>query len=173
VPDDRRNVRGASGGGVFGNLLNELIGTGFSKAFQAARQMAPKCGYCGEPTIIKCQACGQPVCHIHAFINAKSLDKLSVVCSNCMAQYFPFVEVAGPGRHQHGPGGEDWPYKKMPWEILGIERDADEVEVNEAFRQKAKKVHPDRAKDEPDRLKREKAMKTVTAAREWMLHHRG
>lgn len=169
MPAERKNVRG---GGVFGNLLNELIATGASKAFQAARQMAPKCSYCGEPTIIRCQACGQPVCHVHAFINAQSLDRLSVVCSGCMAPHFPFVEVAGGRQRQHGPAGDEWPYKKMPWEILGIEQNADEAEVNEAFRQKAKKVHPDRARDEADRLKREKAMKTVTAAREWMLHHR-
>lgn len=166
---ERQSVRGGS---VFGNLLNELIGTGVSKAFQAARQMAPKCGYCGEPTIIRCQACGQPVCHVHAFINARSLDKLSVVCSGCMAQHFPFVEPPGAHGHQGGPAGDDWPYKKMPWEILGVEQDADEATVNAAFKQKAKKVHPDRAKDEQDRVKREKAMKTVTAAREWMLHHR-
>lgn len=170
MPGQTKSPRG---GGAFASLINELIGTGFSKAFQAARQMAPKCGYCAEPTILRCQACGQPVCHIHSFINARGIEKISVVCSGCMAQHFPFVEVAGPRSGQGSPSGDDWHYEKMPWEILGIEQDADEATINEAFRQKAKKVHPDRARDEQDRQKRERVMKRVAAAKEWMLHSRG
>lgn len=170
MPDAKKT--GWAQRGLFGGLLDELIGTGVQKVFQTARQMAPKCGYCGEPTIIKCQACGQPVCRVHAFVNAQSIERLFVICSGCVAVHFPFVEVSSPG----GFGGEhnvdpEWHYKDAPWDILGISENASDDDVNEAFRQKAKKVHPDRAKDEADRVKRERAMKKVAAAKEWMLHH--
>jgi len=164
---------GWSGRGMFGNLIDELIGTGVQKVFQTARQMAPKCGFCGQPTIIKCQSCGRPVCRIHAFVNAQSIERMFVICSECVSAHFPFVEVEPPPNfnQEHG-GGSEWRCREAPWDILGIERDAEEDEINEAFRQKAKKVHPDRAKDEKDRKKREAAMKKVAAAKEWMIKAR-
>ena len=162
---------GWGGRNVFGSLIDELIGTGVQKVFQTARNMAPKCGYCGEPTIIKCQACGRPVCRVHAFVNAQSIERLFVICSACVAQHFPFVDVAPPaGFGRDGRVDPDWKYKERPWDILGVPQDADDEEINDAFRQKAKRVHPDRAKDEQDRKRREAAMKKVAAAKEWMLH---
>jgi len=163
---------GWAGRNVFGSLLDEMIGTGVQKIFQTARNMAPKCGYCGEPTIIKCQACGRPVCRVHAFVNAQSIERLFVICSGCVAQHFPFVEIGPPpGFGQDRRVNVEWHYQEPPWEILGISQDADDAEINDAFRQKAKRVHPDRAKDEQDRKRREAAMKKVAAAKEWMLHH--
>jgi hypothetical protein len=163
---------GWGGRNIFGGLLDELIGTGVQKVFQTARNMAPKCGYCGEPTIIKCQACGRPVCRIHAFVNAQSIERLFVICSGCVAVHFPFVEVSPPGGFSNERQvDQEWQYRETPWDILGVSQSADDEEINDAFRQKAKRVHPDRAKDEHDRRKREAAMKKVAAAKEWMLHH--
>lgn len=158
---------------MFGGLIDELIRTGVQSVYQTARQMAPKCEFCGAPTIIKCQSCGKPVCRIHAFINAQSIERLFVICSECVSQHFPFVEVESPPHpgHEHATDAE-WKYRGTPWDILGVSQEADENEINEAFRQKAKRVHPDRAKDEKDRKKREAAMKKVAAAKEWMIRSR-
>lgn len=158
--------------GLFGSFLDELIGSGAKKVIETARQVAPKCGFCGLPTVVRCMSCGQFVCRVHGFVNAQAIDRLNVICAHCISQHFPFVTVEPP-RHNHGPQQEEpWMHQKKPWEILGIDWHAPDEEIEAARKKKAREVHPDRASGEQDRLRREEAMKLVNAAAEWMLKKR-
>lgn len=163
---------------MFGSMLDELIGSGAQKVVETARQVAPKCAFCYSPTIVKCQACGRFVCRVHVFVNAVAVDRYNVICSDCISHHFDFVSVEPPPhyanyQHQHAQQEEArWPYPEQPWDILGINWYAQEEEIEAARKQKARQVHPDHASDEQDRVQREKAMKMVNAAAEYMLRHR-
>ena len=158
--------------GLFGSFLDELIGSGAKKVLETARQVAPKCGFCGQPTVVRCMNCGQFVCRTHAFVNAQALDKLNVICAHCVSQHFPFVTVEPPKQYHYGSQEEPWTHSKKAWEILGIDWHAPDEEIEAARKKRAREVHPDRATDEQDRIKREEAMKQVNAAAEWMLRRR-
>jgi len=165
---------------MFGSLLDEMIGSGAQHVFDTVKQVAPKCAFCYSPTIFRCMSCGKFVCRTHAFANVQSVEHFNVICAECIGQHFPFVTVAPPpGASSYGPEGsspprddESWPYREKPWEILGINWYAKEDEIKDAFKREAKRVHPDHASDEKDRQARERAMKMVAAAKEWMLRHR-
>jgi hypothetical protein len=155
-------------GGMFGSLLDDMLGSGVNRIFQTVRQYTPKCAICGASTIFRCQSCGTFVCNTHGFINAQAWDKYTTVCSRCMSQHFDFVQVAPPN-NWYGNDDEQWPYDQDPLEILDLTWQATPKEINDQFRKKAKLVHPDRASDEDDRRVREEQMKILTAARDWLL----
>lgn len=159
---------------LFGSFLDELIGSGAKKVMETARQVAPKCGFCGLPTVVRCMNCGKFVCRTHGFVNAQSIDKLNIICSECISQFFPYVTVEPPKyQQQGGPQQEEpWPHRQKPWEVLGVDWHAPDEVIETARKKRAREVHPDRASDENDRLKREEAMRLVNAAAEWMLNKR-
>lgn len=158
---------------LFGSFLDELIGSGAKRVMETAKQVAPKCGFCGQPTIVRCMACGRFVCRTHGFVNAQSLEKFNVICSECISKHFDFVTVEPPKHHNYGPQqDEPWNHRQAPWDVLGVQRFAPDEEIEAARKKRAREVHPDRATDEQDRLKREEAMKLVNAAAEWMLKKR-
>lgn len=43
--------------------------------------------------------------------------------------------------------------QRSPYDILGVTKDADDSEIKKAFRQKAKRFHPDLNKDDPEGAK--------------------
>lgn len=157
---------------LFGTFLDELIGSGAKRVMETAKQVAPKCGFCGLPTLVRCMSCGRFVCRFHGFVNAQSLERFNVICSECVSQHFPFVTVEPPKHHYDPQQDEHWNHRQKPWEILGIDWYAPDEEIEAARKNGAREVHPDRASDERDRIKREEAMKLVNAAAEWMLKKR-
>jgi hypothetical protein len=114
------------------------------------------------------------VCRVHAFVNAVAIDQYNIICSHCISHYFEFVSVEPPphAQYQQQPDESPWPHQEKPWDVLGVNWYAQEEEIENARKRRAREVHPDHAKDERDRLQREKAMKLVNAAAEWMLRHR-
>ena len=53
------------------------------------------------------------------------------------------------------------PRQQTPYEILGVERDADQATIKKAFRKAAKRWHPDKNPGDPDAARR---FKEVAAA---------
>jgi hypothetical protein len=157
---------------LFGTFLDELIGSGAKRVMETAKQVAPKCGFCGLPTVVRCMSCGRFVCRTHGFVNAQSLEKFNVICSECISEFFPFVTVEPPRHHPGQQQDDPWNHSQKPWEILGIDWHAPDEEIEAARKKRAREVHPDRATDEHDRVKREEVMKLVNAAAEWMLKRR-
>jgi len=172
MPEEKRSGWAGGPRGRFGDLLDEIIGSGAQKVFETVHRVTPKCQFCGTSTIMRCQQCGRSVCNVHGFVNARAWNQYTVVCSECMAQHFDFVEIAPPPNYAR-PDEMPWQHEEQPWELLGVRWDADEATLNKAFKAKARKVHPDRATDEVDRKRREKAMRKITLAYEWMKERAG
>ncbi len=172
MAERKKRAGWADGGGQFRDLLDEIIGSGAQRVFETVHRVTPKCQFCGTSTIMRCQACGKNVCNIHGFVNAKAWNRYTVVCSECMGAYFPFVEIEPPPNYA-SPDEMPWQHDEEPWAILGISWDADESAIGKAFKAKAREVHPDHASDEVDRARRDRAMKRVTAAYEWMTQRLG
>jgi DnaJ-class molecular chaperone len=89
-----------------------------------------------------------------------------------MSQVFDFVEVMPPPNYAR-PDEMPWHHDEEPWDILRIRWDAGPEEVDRAFKARAREVHPDRATDDIDRARREREMKKVSAAYEWMKQRAG
>lgn len=166
--------RGWNDPSLWGSMLDELIGSGAKRVVETAKRVAPKCGYCGQPTLVRCMNCGQYVCRAHGFVNAPAFDKINVLCSGCISQHFPYVTVEPPpGARYHPQDDNPWPHETHPWDVLGVSPYAEKEEIEAARKSRAREVHPDKAKNEQERLEREKAMKLVNAAAEWMLAKKG
>lgn len=136
------------------------MGSGVKYVFEAVKQAAPKCEFCGSPTILHCQACGSTVCNVHAFVNVQSVQEFQTVCSGCMSKAFDFVRVGSPPPNPED--GSDWPYEESPWEILGVHAFSTEEEIDKAYKKTAKVVHSDVGGSDD-------AMKKVNAARAYMM----
>jgi hypothetical protein len=150
----------------FGSLLDEVMGSGVKYVVDTVRQAAPKCAFCGSPTILRCQACGQVVCNVHGYVNARSIQEVQTVCAACMSSAFDFVEMGPPPTHPED--GLEWHYDEPPWEILGVHAFSTVEEIEKAYKQAARKVHSDVGGSD-------EAMKRVNAARAYMkaLRNRG
>jgi hypothetical protein len=172
MPDEKRSGWAAGGRSPFGELLDEIIGSGAQRVFETVHRVTPKCGFCGTSTIMRCQQCGRNVCNVHGFVNARAWNRYTVICSECVSAHFGFVEIEPPPNYAR-PDEMPWQHEEQPWDILGIRWDADEVTLNKAFKAQARKVHPDHASDDIDRARRERAMSRVTEAYEWMKQRLG
>jgi hypothetical protein len=150
----------------FGSILDEVMGSGVKYVVDTVRQAAPKCAFCGSPTILRCQACGQVVCNVHGYVNARSLQEVQTVCAACMSSAFDFVEMGAPP--QHPEDGIEWQYDEAPWDVLGVHAFSTVEEIEKAYKQVARQVHSDVGGSD-------EAMKKVNAARAYMraLRQRG
>ena len=171
---DQKKSGGWSGGsrGRFGDILDEVIGSGAQKVFETVHRVTPKCGFCGTSTILRCAVCGQHVCNIHGFVNARAWNQYTVICSGCMSNHFDFVRVEPPPNYAP-PDEMPWQHQEQPWDILEVQWNATPEEIDKAFKAKAKKVHPDHAKNDIDRARREREMRMTSAAYEWMKQRAG
>jgi hypothetical protein len=158
---------GSAGKGRFGEMLDEIMGLGAQRFAETVHRVAPKCGFCGTSTILRCQACGAYVCNVHGFVNVRAWNQYTVVCSECMSHAFDFVEVSPPPNYAR-PDEMPWHYEDQPWDVLGVRWNASPEEIDKVFKIIARKVHPDRASDDIDRARREREMKKVSAAYQWM-----
>jgi hypothetical protein len=154
----------AERGGLFGGLLDEVLGSGVQYVMQTVKDRAPKCELCGTTTILRCWSCGKFVCNVHGFVNARAWDQVTCVCAECMAKHFDFVEIAPPP--YQGADELEWPHEERPHEILGIHWFSTEEQINAAYKEKAKAAHPDHGGSSEE-------MKRLNAAREYMLRRRG
>lgn len=147
-------------GGMFGSLLDEVLGSGVKRVVETVVQKTTvPCNFCGTRTVFRCASCGKFVCNIHCFVNAQAWNEVTVICSECISQSFDFVHVAQAQQQFYD---QDWPYRQRPWDILGVPRYANELEINSAFKEKAKMVHPDIGGNH-------KEMSILGSARMWML----
>jgi hypothetical protein len=150
--------------GTFESLLDEVLGSGVKRVVETVVQTATfPCNFCSTRTVLRCNSCGSFVCNVHAFVNAQAWNKVVVICSDCMSQFFSFVDVASPSP-PNNDDGQDWPYSQPPWEVLGVSRNASETEINAAFKKHAKTMHPDAGGTN-------EAMSFLASARMWMLTH--
>ena len=143
----------------FGSLLDDVMGSGVKYVVDTVRQAAPKCAFCGSPTILRCQACGQVVCNVHGYVNVKSVQEVQTVCAACMASAFDFVEMGPPPSRPED--GLEWSYAEPPWEVLGIHAFSTAEEIEKAYKQAARTAHSDVGGSD-------EAMKMVNAARTYM-----
>jgi hypothetical protein len=160
MPRDRRAKRRSPGAGLFGGLLDEVLGSGVQYVAGVVKERAPKCNLCGTTTILRCWSCGKFVCNVHGFVNARSWDQVTCVCSECMSKHFDFIEIAPP---PHWPADDmEWPHEERPHEILGIHWYSTEEQINAAYKELAKTAHPDHG-GSPEEMSR------LNAARDFML----
>lgn len=61
---------------------------------------------------------------------------------------------------------------KNPYEILGVNEDASEEEIKKAYRELAKKYHPDRYKDNPLKDLAEDKMREINQAYDYLLKNK-
>ena len=160
------------GKGRFGEILDDILGSGAQRVFETVQRVTPKCGFCGASTILRCESCGAYVCNVHGFVNARAWNQYTVVCAECMSRAFDFVRVEPPPNYAR-PDEMPWQYQDQPWDILGVRWDADSQTIDKAFKARAREVHPDMASDDLDRVRREREMKTVSAAYAWMKERAG
>ena len=142
---------------------------------------------CGSPAIGVCMACGKPVCIGHALVSPEH-----ILCLGCA---YAAREL---GRGRKGPEPEPYRAPRPAWDAyeegrpfgfvddpndqdvktrlkhlstLGLAEDATEDEVKEAYRRLARANHPDRAKTDEQRGRRERKLKDLNDAYSWLSAH--
>ena len=140
---------------------------------------------CGGPAIGACMVCGKTVCVGHALVSPTHI--LCLACAYAAKSALP--------KMPEPPDGEPYQAERPPWEApqtepfgfvddpvadelrrkhlrqLGLDDDADEADVKEAYRRLAHEHHPDRAKSASQRKKREAKLKKLNDAYQWLTEH--
>lgn len=111
---------------------------------------------CRMPGIGMCGVCGVGVCVDHAYLNVGEM-----VCSGCVAA----LKGQHPGAHQQAPKSQAPRLtREQCLKTLGLPRDAHSDDIRDRYRALVKRHHPDRARSEEDRQKRELKMRDLNAA---------
>ncbi|GAG52498.1 unnamed protein product, partial [marine sediment metagenome] len=140
---------------------------------------------CGSPAIGACMVCGKTVCIGHALVSPEHIICLG--CAYTAKQALPSIPKP--------PTGDPYQAQRPPWEAppsspfgfvdkpeeddlrrthlatLGLDESADAAAVKDAYRKLAQKHHPDRAKGERQRKARERKLKELNAAYQWLTQH--
>lgn len=153
--------------GRFETLLDDMLGSGINVILETARKVTPKCIFCGASTIFYCDICGRHVCQAHGYVNVKQLNmegiRTSCLCCGCLSKTYDFVRIEPPPYILVLL--QDWEGKKYPWEILGLSWTTTEKEINDHYKTRAKKAHPDAGGSH-------ERMSLLSKAREWMIRNK-
>lgn len=146
---------------------------------------------CEKASSCECAICHAPFCIEHAMHAFQTAD---AVCLHCVNEYAAFVEARGvlPGRAARAPvnpfaadgvgrkraeppSAEDGiaARRRACLKVLGLDDDATEDEIKAAFKNLAKKYHPDRASGEAAKKKAHSKFVQVSAAYEWLIKNGG
>lgn len=133
---------------------------------------------CQTKAVQSCIACAKPVCLGHSAVLADA----SCLCHICVAKCIKAVrkemglpdngapEPPAPKQRQKQHKDPEAEKRKRYLDVLGLEDPADAAEIKSQFRELSKKWHPDKAKTEESRIKREAKMKKISEAYHWLIN---
>jgi len=158
MPGQRRKPMPQS---PFRTMLDDMLGSGVAYVVETVKQAAPKCEFCGTSTVLRCVSCGRIVCNLHGFINYQGVDKISTICTQCVHESMPHLDLEDP---QPPQSGDEWPYKEKAWKVLGVSPFASADEIKSAYKHLAAKAHPDHGGN-PEEMKKLNAAKMYMMGR--------
>jgi hypothetical protein len=111
---------------------------------------------CPAQAVIYCMACKNPICLAHAHVSHRGEG----ICDDCVAQ---LMGEEGRQRQQRQAPADA---QKIAWayRIMKLKRSATLKEVNQQFRKLMAENHPDRAKTEPQRQRKQKRSAEISEA---------
>jgi len=138
---------------------------------------------CGGPAIGVCMVCGKSVCVGHALVSPEH-----ILCLGCAFAARTLLHKRPAAEPQYratrpsweappsGPFGfvddegdaTDRQMREKHLSTLGLGLDATDEEIKEAYRRLAKANHPDRAKDDEQRTRREAKSRVINDAYQWL-----
>jgi len=127
---------------------------------------------CPMPAIGVCGCCGQPVCLGHALIGQTA----DILCTACLSDYVRVVAARGGAPRPEAPGPravngadavDEALLRKRYLRTLGLKEPTSWEEIHAAFRGKAVRCHPDRAKP-GRRAEAEVKFKKLNEAYQWL-----
>jgi hypothetical protein len=137
---------------------------------------------CQAPAIGGCMVCGKTVCVGHAMVSPEHIICLG--CAYAAKQVLhkrpagqPAYRAARPpwdAREERPFGfvddesGDDQRIRAKHLSTLGLGEDATADEIKEAYKRLAKANHPDRAKTDEQRKRREEKLKKLNDAYDWL-----
>jgi len=123
-------------------------------------------GHCQAKAFSMCTICRRDVCLSHAFIDAEA-RAICYGCADVARQHVQPVMNSAPGpeerQHQHAGASPDTREKDLAkaWRLLGLEPNADEEEIKQAYKDALKRYHPDRAKSAERKAANEAKFKQI------------
>lgn len=165
--------------GILGRVQQHLYGkwrdAQHSRVACAVRVNHPQFGplRCTEPMMGACVACTHPVCLEHASVTIATGDAICFACIELVRTKRaeqPRAQAPPPGA---APSPEDEKkIRRKHMRALGLKGHPTEKEIQAAFRNKAAKTHPDKAKPGPARDKAHHKFVALGTARDWLIEHR-
>lgn len=134
---------------------------------------------CDGRAMVACDACGALCCLAHARVDYRA----GGTCAVCVGEQITEKTRANwqwedpPPRERAKGGKQQQRAKRMhadidaAFDVLGLDPDATWEEVQTRHREKARELHPDRAKSQRERERRNKRMSRVNAAFETLKKH--
>lgn len=104
----------------------ERVTGAVAKGVLSVSQALPPCYICGRPGVQYCAECGRIACHIHAYTCVGSFQS---ACTPCMEKQFTWVQRTEQ--------------VEQPWDVLGVDRNADVETIHATYRERSKEAHPD------------------------------
>lgn len=138
---------------------------------------------CGAPAIGVCMVCGKSVCVGHALVSPEH-----ILCLGCAFAAKQVLHKRAEPSPQYRASRPAWDApKSQPFgfvddekdegsrrerekhlSTLGLSDDASAADIKEAYRRLAKANHPDRAKSDEQRTRREVKLKELNDAYQWL-----
>ncbi len=150
-----------------------IVASGMRCALRPRDERTGQFEQCAEPAIGACGLCRQPVCLRHSMIGQQA----DIVCTACLSDYVRMLRERDGGFRDHRTVyGQSAPPTVAPDEAvlrknhlrtLGLKEPTDWAEIHAAFRKKAARMHPDRAKP-GRRAEAEAKFKALNEAYQWL-----
>jgi hypothetical protein len=114
---------------------------------------------CHAQAVVFCLSCKKPVCLAHVHLSHRGEG----VCDDCVASLLP-AEDRSRRQQQAAPRTDEDAKVRWALRVMKLKRSATEREITLRFRKLMAENHPDHAKNEAQRRRREKTTAEITEA---------